>query len=190
MLEMDENVDELISQLRSPFNYDNPDLQWETCIKLGELGKTVSNIQTKQRIIDSLIDVINPKNCAATRAQAVLVLGNLGSKKPIDKLKSSLRDPYGLVRAYSIKALRRLNDESAIYALIDYLKNPKEFHGSRLEAAAAIRAICENKVSYDCEVAWQALDEVHLESDRDKDKPDIDPETKNILIRLWNETKR
>jgi hypothetical protein len=188
---MDEDIDELISQLKPPYSYDNPDSQLEACIKLGELGKKTSDIRIKQRIIDSLIDAINSKNCGATRAQAVESLGNLSSKKPIDRLKYSLKDPYRLVRSYSITALAKLNDESSIYPLIDCMKNSKEHGTVRSAASGALKQICKDSESYDCSVAWQAIDEVHLEAADVLDKTDTeDYETKSIFTRLWNETTR
>jgi hypothetical protein len=74
---MVDEISELLKQLEKFDRNKPPDLQLQACIKLAELGKTTS-IQNKQRIINALKEAINCNNCAATRAQAVEALGDLG----------------------------------------------------------------------------------------------------------------
>jgi hypothetical protein len=78
---LDDTLEDLLSQIESSYDYDDPNSTLEACIKLEEIGKDVNDIQTKLGIIDSFINCIKLKVCAATRSEAVRSLGQLESKK-------------------------------------------------------------------------------------------------------------
>jgi HEAT repeat protein len=165
-------IDDLISKLKT-FNPNNPDSQWKACDLLGNINDPENN----QKIVDSLIDAANDTNCAATRAYAIVALGKHGGKKAIEKLKYSLiSDQYPLARSYAIKALRMLNEESAIPILIHLLQDENQFYGVHFESIDAIKDICAKSTSDICKMAIQLLDKkrdettILLNTTTDKEK--------------------
>lgn len=166
---MPESIDILISQLNR-IDPDNPDSQWLACIKLGETAGAKNN----QKLIMALLQALELKNFALTRAHAAEALGNLEIKQAVEKLRYSLKnDPYRLVRSYAARALGKLideNDKEAIEDLIGRLDLQDEYFGVRAEAAEALGKVCEGKQSEHCEKAKLSLKKLEDEKKEKESK--------------------
>jgi HEAT repeat protein len=158
------NFDSLVRQL-GYLDPNNPDAQWQTAIKLGEIGDV--------RAVEPLIKALKSNNQALVRAHAAQAFWNLIDKREIDPLIASLKDPYYLVRSYSARALGKLKDvdveKKSVKPLIEVLQND-EFFGARAEAAEALGTICRDDKSEVCKKAREALEKHEETVKKDKDE--------------------
>jgi HEAT repeat protein len=100
---MSQDIDALLLRLRS-VDPENPDSQWKACIELGDKP----GARTDQRMTQALLEALNPRNFALTRAHAAEVLGKflIDDDRVIESLiKSMENDRYQLVRSYAARAL-------------------------------------------------------------------------------------
>jgi hypothetical protein len=62
---MAQDIKILLSRLQN-YDSDNPDSQWQACIALGD----IQGARTDHRIIEALLQAMEPNNFALTRAPA------------------------------------------------------------------------------------------------------------------------
>jgi hypothetical protein len=187
---MDQDVNTLISKLKV-VNPNNPDSQWDACIRLGDIAGAAND----KEVVDVLIEALGPQNFALTRAHAAEALGKLGVKQASEKLKVSLKDPYRLVRSYSARALGKLKDVDAVQAL-RYSYENDEFFGVRAEAAEALGEICSDNVeSEECKealktLAMQILVKKQEEENRTKEDPSQKKREKSEATKAYNKISK
>jgi len=164
-------LNDLLSKV-TEINPNNPDIQ----IDLADNIMKKINEENRLQVIDVLISLLDKQKFpASTRAHVIEILSTLPHEKTKEALREALKDPYKLVRSYSVRALGDYKDKSLIVDIEKAGLNDV-FFGVMAESIEALKKTCkdileENNDDKECS---RVMDEVipNIQKKAEKQKND------------------
>ena len=134
-----QSVNTLLDLLRNG-SPEDPDAEWKAVIALGE----VQAHEEREQVVSALTETLSAGRAhALIRAHAVESLGKVAGLQAVPALMASVRDPYRLVRAYSVSSLAGLGDSSEVIDLLLNVLEADEYFGVRAAAAHAVAVVSD-----------------------------------------------
>lgn len=177
-----DNVDHLIQTLHD-LDLEQPDQQYEAAIALGKLGTGAD----RRRVVEALVEALQPNHQALTRAHAAEALGKLKDPSAISSLVEATKqetEKYQLVRSYAARALGLIEESATVtevFRQLSVVLSDDPFFGARAEAAEALGKLIKlNPDDYEAKNAVAVLNHYkNEERKRDEDR------SKRVLRELY-----